>query len=101
VNVLFGIFGFFVQQPWLASVPAVLLAVVAYYRRSRFAWVVAALWLIYAVYEFAISIRLLCSGECNIRVDLLLLAPLLAALSLVACVVAGRKIRTPPQPSDE
>lgn len=36
--------------------------------------------------------RLLCSGECNIRVDLLLLYPALLLLSLVA-VVVGRRAR--------
>jgi len=36
--------------------------------------------------------RWLCSGECNIRVDLLLLYPLLILLSLAAAVLAVRSI---------
>jgi hypothetical protein len=36
--------------------------------------------------------RLLCSGECNIRVDLLLLYPVLWIVSLVAVIVAVRAI---------
>jgi hypothetical protein len=36
--------------------------------------------------------RLLCGGECNIRVDLLLIYPVLAVLSLVAAIVALRAV---------
>lgn len=36
------------------------------------------------------KLRLLCSGECNIRVDLLLLYPVLAFLSVAAVVAAMR-----------
>ena len=41
-------------------------------------------------------VRILCSGECNIRVDLLLLYPLLAvvsALAIYACVSSTRSRR--------
>lgn len=39
----------------------------------------AGVWLVYAVYEFLMDKRVLCTGECNRRVDLLLLYPLLLA----------------------
>lgn len=38
--------------------------------------------LLYAPYEFLMYTRVLCSGECNIRVDLLLIWPLLLGISL-------------------
>ena len=44
------------------------------------------LWIIYGVYEYLMQIRVLCSGECNIRVDLLLIYPLLLVASAVAAV---------------
>ncbi len=44
------------------------------------------LWIVYGVYEYLIQIRLLCSGECNIRVDLLLIYPVLLALSLASLI---------------
>jgi len=44
--------------------------------------VLASLWLAYAVYEWLMAERVLCSGECNIRVDLLLIAPLLLGSTL-------------------
>jgi hypothetical protein len=45
------------------------------------------------------KLRILCSGECNIRVDLLLLYPglaLVSVLALAAHFVAGRKERPGP-----
>lgn len=42
----------------------------------------AVAWLLYAPYEFLMYTRVLCSGECNIRIDLLLMWPLLLVLSL-------------------
>ena len=95
MDALFALFGLVVEQPWLALLPAAFLAVLACFTRSRVVWVVTSLWVVYSVYEFGVSIRLLCSGECNIRVDLLLFAPLLVLLTLVACVAAGRKMRSP------
>jgi hypothetical protein len=43
-------------------------------------------WLLYAAYETGMQQRWLCSGECNIRVDLLLIYPLLLVASAVATV---------------
>jgi hypothetical protein len=60
---------------------AIVLGVWALTRR-RGAAVLCALWLGYAGYEFLMYRRVLCSGECNIRVDLLLLYPLLFGLTL-------------------
>lgn len=42
----------------------------------------ALCWLLYAPYEYLMYLRFFCSGECNIRVDLLLLWPLLLGASL-------------------
>jgi hypothetical protein len=46
-------------------------------------------------YEYAMKLRILCSGECNIRVDLLLLYPALLVLSLAAVVAAVKAVWTP------
>ena len=45
-------------------------------------------WSLYAFYEYAMRRRWLCSGECNIRVDLLLLYPFLLLISIAAAVTA-------------
>lgn len=82
-----------IEAPWLALLPAALFALL--YRRSRRTLVagVAVLWLGYAVYEYAMHRRWLCGGECNIRVDLLLLYPVLIVASAAALIVAVRGTR--------
>lgn len=51
----------------------------------------AVAWLVYAVYEYLMYARILCSGECNIRVDLLLIYPVLLVCSILAIVLYFRK----------
>jgi hypothetical protein len=53
-------------------------------------------WLLYAPYEYLMYARVLCSGECNIRVDLLLLWPLLLGISLAVPVrYLLRRLKSP------
>jgi len=55
-------------------------------------WLVqAVLWLAYAFYEGLMFKRVLCSGDCNIRVDLLLLYPLLLGGTLWVAVSEARR----------
>lgn len=87
------ILGVFVGWPYLALVPAALFAGL-YIRCKRAVVLVAALaWLAYFPYEQAMKLRILCSGECNIRVDLLLLYPVLALLSVFAIVAYAKTTR--------
>ena len=88
---------FFIEWPLLALIPGALFGLLAWRRRRRAAWVAAAVWVAYAFYELGMKRRILCSGECNIRVDLLLLYPLLFALTLVAL---WRTIRGPREGKD-
>ena len=81
---------FFIQSPWLALIPAALFLAAYGPSRRRLVLVTGVLWLLYALYELAMKRRILCTGECNIRVDLLLVYPLLALLSLVAAIQALR-----------
>jgi len=79
-----------IAYPALALVPG-LLFVVCYWLSRRPSNAIAALaWLLYAGYETAMRLRWLCTGECNIRVDLLLLYPVLAMLSVGAAVAFVR-----------
>ena len=61
--------------------------------RRRATLFVALLWLAYAGYEWLMFRRVLCSGECNIRVDLLLLWPLLAGATLWLVATGLRRWR--------
>lgn len=93
----FKILGVFVSWPFLALIPSVFFTLL-YLRRRRLPILITALaWFAYVPYEQAMKLRLLCSGECNIRVDLVLLYPLLALLSVAATLVyvmAGRATRS-------
>ena len=81
---------FFIERPLLAIVPG--LVFLALYARSRRRSILLAgiAWLAYAIYEVAMEQRWLCTGECNIRVDLLLIYPVLLLLSLFGLVAAAR-----------
>lgn len=80
----------FIVWPALALAPAVAFAL-AYRRcRRRVVLTTSLAWLVYAIWESGMRLRLLCSGECNIRVDLLLIYPLLIILSVVSVVVLLR-----------
>ena len=85
-----ALFVVFIEWPWLGLVPAVIF--LALHRRSgRGVAAGAALaWVLYSLYEYGMHRRWLCSGECNIRVDLLLIYPLLAVLSIAAAVAGIR-----------
>jgi hypothetical protein len=51
---------------------------VAGWQRPRLAVIVSGiLWLLYAVYEHLVATGVLCDANCNIRVDLLFLFPIL------------------------
>jgi formate hydrogenlyase subunit 3/multisubunit Na+/H+ antiporter MnhD subunit len=75
----------FIEYPLLAAVIGVLLLGLGLRVRRRTIIAVGMIWLFYAVYETGMRLRWLCSGECNIRVDLLLIYPAL----LVGLVAAG------------
>jgi len=76
--------GLLIKYPWIVFLVAGGFAVLGRWRGARSAWVAAALCLVYGVYEYLVYARALCSGERNIRVDLLLIYPAL----LVAMIVA-------------
>ena len=82
--------GIFIGWPALALVPAAVFGYFYIKGRSRVVLVTALLWLAYFPYELGMKLRILCSGECNIRVDLLLLYPVLLLLTVVSTVVIVR-----------
>jgi hypothetical protein len=85
-----SLLGIFIARPWLALLPALTFSAIGFRSHRAVAWVAATAWLLYAAYEAAMARRILCSGECNIRVDLLLLYPVLVVLSLAAIYSALR-----------
>lgn len=78
--------GILIAFPWIALIVAGGLACMAWFRRSKVAAVTALLWAAYAGYEYLMLTRVLCTGECNIRVDLLMIYPVLLILTVVSIV---------------
>ncbi|HEU5185680.1 MAG TPA: hypothetical protein VFU01_13995 [Gemmatimonadaceae bacterium] len=94
-----SILGIFVAAPWLALIASVLFGAAYWKTRVGGAAVAGALWLLYFLYEEGMRRRILCSGECNIRVDLLLIYPVLLGISIAAIIVARRRSRSHGAPS--
>jgi len=88
--------GFFIEYPLLAAVIGVLLLWLGRATRRRTAVVSGVLWLLYTVYETGMHERWLCTGECNIRIDLLAIYPALLVASLAAAISLLRGPRKPP-----
>jgi len=86
---LTDIVGAFIERPWLAFVPAACFLAVYRARRLKLSAIAAVTWAVYGAYEYSIRWRWLCSGECDIRVDLLLIYPVILLISLVAVVGAA------------
>jgi hypothetical protein len=83
----------FIIAPIAAAVPAALFLYLFARFKRKTALVAGLLWLVYLPYEYAMKLRILCSGECNIRVDLLLIYPLLITASIAALIAAIRYLR--------
>jgi hypothetical protein len=86
--------GIFIAYPWLAFIVAAAMLLLYFSRHSRSAVLAFGLWFLYGVYEYLMHSRVLCSGECNIRVDLLALYPALIAVTGVAVVRSFWRRRT-------
>jgi len=74
----------FIAAPYFAFIPALLFGFLYTRTHTKLQLSTTLLWGVYALYELAMKLRILCSGECNIRIDLLLIYPLLLIISLVA-----------------
>ena len=74
----------FIILPLATLVPAALFGWLYYRYRVWTGLLSALLWLVYSLYESGMYLRILCSGECNIRIDLLIIYPLLILMTLVA-----------------
>ena len=91
VTLPLGILAFFsILYPWLALIPAGSLAALYWSSRRKVILLAAGSWFCYLLYEWGMKLRILCSGECNIRVDLLLIYPFLLFVSLAAFFVFSR-----------
>jgi hypothetical protein len=78
--------GILIGYPWLALLPAVIFVIVYWRSKLRLMVITSTAWFLYTIYEYGMYLRILCSGECNIRIDLLLIYPFLVILSITAII---------------
>jgi hypothetical protein len=81
-----------IESPLLALIPAGVFIALFAVSRKFLVLTAAGAWLAYLPYEYAMKLRILCSGECNIRVDLLAIYPVLFILSVVGLIVFARAL---------
>jgi hypothetical protein len=77
-----------IRHPWSALLVAGGCVALWWWSRSKVAFAAAIAWAGYAGYEYLMFARILCTGDCNIRVDILFVYPLLLLVSILA-VAAG------------
>lgn len=70
-----------IDHPWLALLVATALAIMWRSTRSRIALVAAVLWVAYTGWEITVSED---RAGANIRIDLLIIYPMLAVLTVLA-----------------
>jgi hypothetical protein len=82
------------EHPLLALVPALGFFVLAFYTRRLTVAFAAIGWTLYAAYEEAMTLHVFCPRGCNIRLDLILIYPLLIVLSIAGLIVGLRGRRS-------
>jgi hypothetical protein len=91
--------GILVEYPILAAAVGILLLGLGRRKHQWTAMAVGVISLLYAAYEAGMQQRWLCSGECNIRIDLLVIYPTLLISLVVAGVSLLRRQREPRPPA--
>ena len=81
----------FVRHPIVALIPATIFLAASILLKNRFLFLIAAIWGLYSIYEFLMKARILCSGECNIRIDLLGIYPALVVVSIAGIVLCIKR----------
>lgn len=84
----------FILAPLAGLVPTIIFLTFYFKQKHGPILLVAIIWAAYTVYEFLMHARILCTGECNIRVDLLVIYPLILAVSIIAIVSIFRSRRS-------
>jgi len=85
--------GIFIIFPLGAALIGIIYLRMSYKLKAIFSFITGLLWVAYSIYEYLMYVRILCTGECNIRVDLLVIYPLLIVASLLATSLYYNKKR--------
>lgn len=76
--------GFFIIFPSGAAFIGFIYLRMFYKIKAVFSLITGLLWISYSIYEYLMYSRILCTGECNIRIDLFIIYPLFIVASLLA-----------------
>ncbi|HEX4891677.1 MAG TPA: hypothetical protein VFV47_00200 [Hyphomicrobiaceae bacterium] len=95
---LLGAMAIFIEYPVLAAAIGLVLLALGRRAHRRVAVGAGIAWLLYGLYEFGMKQRWLCGGECNIRIDLFLIYPLLV-VGLVAAGISLLRAATGTRPT--
>ena len=90
MDILFRNMAVLIEHPLLAAVPGAVFVALFAVSRKFLVLTAAVAWLAYLPYEYAMKLRLLCSGDCDIRLDLMVLYPALLIISVVGLAVFAR-----------
>jgi len=90
MDILFRNMAVLIEHPLLAAVPGAVFVALFAVSRKCLVLTAAVAWLAYLPYEYAMKLRLLCSGDCDIRLDLMVLYPALLIISVVGLAVFAR-----------
>ncbi|MEY2664367.1 MAG: hypothetical protein RIT04_175 [Candidatus Parcubacteria bacterium] len=82
----------FIPHPYVALLPAIIFGTFYFKSKNKLVLATTVLWIVYAIYEELHLLRILCSGECNMRIDLLVIYPVLFIVSAIALVIEIRNI---------
>ena len=86
-ELIFGTFAVFISHPLGAFLPAAVFAGLYFLNRRMGILIAALCWAGYAILETLNRARITCSGDCNIRIDLLVIYPVLWIVSIAAVVL--------------
>ena len=84
----------FVPYPYIALFPVIVFGFLYFKSKNKVVLVTAILWLLYAAYEQLHLLRIVCSGECNIRIDLVAIYPIILVLSIIALFLGIKNMTT-------
>jgi len=90
---IFALLAMFIIAPIAATLVGAIYLWMFYKLRIKSSMLTGVLWVLYSIYEYLMYIRVLCTGECNIRIDLLGIYPLLLVASLAATILYYYKKR--------
>jgi hypothetical protein len=80
-----------IEIPYLGLIPILLFAFLWHKTRLKLSLTTTILWSLYTLYELYMHFK--CTGECNIRIDLLAMYPLLTGFTLVTLITLALRSR--------